>query len=72
MCVSFFYLENPYPMQGPVITIKLSEGTEYATGKDGTQQQMFIEMLFEMNYETGHWRRLKRTRTVSQQAPPPI
>ena len=25
-----------------------------------------VEMLFEMNYDSGHWRRLKRTRVVSK------
>lgn len=65
--------ENPFPQQGPVITIKLSEHTEMipptpqADGSTTPPQTMIIEMLFEMNYDTGLWKRLKRTRVVSQQ-----
>lgn len=59
-----YNLENPFPNQGPVITIKLSEHTE--TVKDTSQTQL-VEMLFEMNYDTGHWRRLKRTRVLARQ-----
>ena len=62
----FLLIENPFPNQGPIITIKLSEETE-TVHQGNTPQTMFIEMLFEMNYETGHWRRLKRTRVMSQQ-----
>lgn len=59
--------EKPYAHQGPIITIKLSENTENVTASDGSQQTQLVEMLFEMNYDTGHWRRLKRTRVVSKQ-----
>ena len=62
----FLSIENPFPQQGSVITIKLSEDTEVIDQKEGPQT-MFVEMLFEMNYETGHWRRLRRTRVLSQQ-----
>jgi len=58
--------EKPYAHQGPIITIKLSENTENVTAADGSQQTQLVEMLFEMNYDTGHWRRLKRTRVVSK------
>ncbi|XP_078379721.1 negative elongation factor A-like [Oculina patagonica] len=58
--------EKPYAHQGPIITIKLSENTETVTASDGTQQMQLVEMLFEMNYDSGHWRRLKRTRVVSK------
>ena len=44
-----------------MITIKLSE--EMVPQGD---QHMLVEMLFEMNYDTGHWRRLKRTRVMQQ------
>lgn len=60
--------EKPYSHQGPIITIKLSENTENVSASDGTQQTQLVEMLFEMNYDTGHWRRLKRTRVVSKQS----
>ncbi|XP_068732984.1 negative elongation factor A-like [Montipora capricornis] len=60
--------EKPYSHQGPIITIKLSENTENISASDGSQQTQLVEMLFEMNYDTGHWRRLKRTRVVSKQS----
>ena len=62
------YLENPFPDQGPVITVKLSEHTEINPSINTPQTQL-VEMLFEMNYDTGHWRRLKRTRVVARQQP---
>lgn len=66
-CFFFSFLaEKPYAHQGPIITIKLSENTETVTASDGTQQMQLVEMLFEMNYDSGHWRRLKRTRVVSK------
>ena len=58
--------EKPYSHQGSIVTIKLSENTETVTLPDGNQQMQLVEMLFEMNYDTGHWRRLKRTRVVSK------
>lgn len=58
--------EKPYPHQSSIVTIKLSENTETVTLADGNQQMQLVEMLFEMNYDTGHWRRLKRTRVVSK------
>lgn len=62
------YLENPFPDKGPVITVKLSEHTEvYTPPSMNTPQTQLVEMLFEMNYDTGHWRRLKRTRVVARQ-----
>ena len=63
----FFPTDKPFPNQGPVITIKLSENTENVQAADGSQQTLLVEMLFEMNYDTGHWRRLKRTRVVAKQ-----
>ena len=61
----FKFTEKPYAHQEPIITIKLSENIENVTASDGSQQSQILEMVFEMNYETGHWRRLKRTRVVS-------
>ena len=61
-------LDKPFSQQGPIVTIKLSENTETTQASDGNQQTLLVEMLFEMNYDTGHWRRLKRTRVVSKQS----
>ena len=53
-----------------MITVKLSEHTEISTAPSmNSPQTQLVEMLFEMNYDTGHWRRLKRTRIVARQQP---
>ncbi|EDO31134.1 predicted protein, partial [Nematostella vectensis] len=52
--------DKPFAHEGPIITIKLSENNETVPTEDGSQQTLLVEMLFEMNYDTGHWRRLKR------------
>jgi len=57
--------DNPFPQQGPILTIKLSENTETNPSGGSNSQTTLIEMLFEMNYDTGHWRRLKRTRVLA-------
>ena len=52
---------NPYPEQGDSITIKLSEHTETVPKPDGTGvATMVVNTLFEMNYKTGEWKRLKK------------
>ena len=53
-----------------MITVKLSEHTEISTSTTNAPQTQLVEMLFEMNYDTGHWRRLKRTRVVARQQQP--
>ena len=53
-----------------MITVKLSEHTEISTASSmNAPQTQLVEMLFEMNYDTGHWRRLKRTRVLARQQP---
>ena len=52
-----------------MITVRLSEHTEISTNSNmNTPQTQLVEMLFEMNYDTGHWRRLKRTRIIARQS----
>ncbi|KAK2557461.1 Negative elongation factor A [Acropora cervicornis] len=64
----FKFTEKPYAHQGPIITIKLRENTKNVKESDGSQQNKLVEMLFEMNYDTGIWRRLKRIRVGSKQS----
>eukprot|EP00058_Branchiostoma_floridae_P011552 XP_002597040.1 hypothetical protein BRAFLDRAFT_231272 [Branchiostoma floridae] len=55
--------ENPCPQQGDSVTIKLSEHTETVPKPDGTgEANMVVDTLFEMNYKTGEWKRLKKYR----------
>ncbi|KAK2557543.1 Negative elongation factor A [Acropora cervicornis] len=68
MFVLVKFTEKHCAHQGPIITIKLSENTENVTACDGSQQTQLLEMLFEMNDDTGHWRGFKRTRVVAKQS----
>jgi hypothetical protein len=54
-----FTQENPTPAEGPVKSIILNE--EYKANEDNTA--MYLEsIVFEMNYQTGTWRKLRRKR----------
>lgn len=65
--------ENPCPEQGDVIQIKLSEYTEVIQKGDGTgSTTMMVDTVFEMNYSTGKWTKLKKYKpltNVSQRRP---
>ncbi|XP_018017141.1 negative elongation factor A [Hyalella azteca] len=62
--------DNPCPHLGNIVTIKLSEGEETVNQPGGTSINMLAETHFQMNYNTGEWRRIKKYRTlpVDQQA----
>ena len=47
---------NPNPEKGSTVTILLN--SEVETDSEG--RNCLVEILFEMNYDTGRWRRLKR------------
>lgn len=47
---------NPNPDKGSVVTILLNSDVE----ADAEGRSCLVEILFEMNYDTGRWRRLKR------------
>eukprot|EP00116_Pleurobrachia_bachei_P012140 sb/3472402/ len=49
--------QNPQPEKGNAVTILLN--SEIERDAEGGRAQL-VEILFEMNYETGRWRRLKR------------
>ncbi|XP_033890726.3 negative elongation factor A-like [Acipenser ruthenus] len=58
--------ENPCPEQGDVIQIKLSEHTEVLPKADGTgSTTMLVDTVFEMNYSTGQWTRLKKYKPIT-------
>ncbi|XP_062305471.1 negative elongation factor A [Osmerus eperlanus] len=57
--------ENPCPEQGDIIQIKLSEHTEILPKADGTgSTTMLVDTVFEMNYTTGQWTRLKKYKPI--------
>ncbi|XP_056298615.1 negative elongation factor A [Pseudoliparis swirei] len=58
--------ENPCPEQGDIIQIKLSEHTEVLPKADGTgSTTMLVDTVFEMNYSTGQWTRLKKYKPIT-------
>ncbi|XP_053560189.1 negative elongation factor A [Bombina bombina] len=58
--------ENPCPEQGDVIQIKLSEYTEVLQKADGTgSTTMLVDTVFEMNYSTGQWTKLKKYKPIT-------
>ncbi|KAF2358514.1 hypothetical protein FHG87_010730 [Trinorchestia longiramus] len=56
--------DNPCPHLGNIVTIKLSEGEETVNQPGGTSINMLAETHFQMNYNTGEWRRIKKYRTL--------
>lgn len=64
LVIVLFFTENPYPQQGDILTIKLSENTETMQAIDGTYKPMTVEMYFQMNYGTGEWKRIQQIREV--------
>lgn len=61
-----FPAENPCPEQGDIIQIKLSEHTEVLPKADGTgSTTMLVDTVFEMNYSTGQWTRLKKYKPIT-------
>ncbi|KAM8940522.1 negative elongation factor A [Pelodytes ibericus] len=58
--------ENPCPEQGDIIQIKLSEYTEVLPKADGTgSTTMLVDTVFEMNYSTGQWTKLKKYKPIT-------
>ncbi|VDO51076.1 unnamed protein product [Brugia timori] len=55
---------HPYPHLGDLLTLKLSETYEDEIRPDGTIQKMRVETFFQMDYRTGEWKRLRKTRAL--------
>ncbi|KAK6109705.1 hypothetical protein QQG55_37050 [Brugia pahangi] len=55
---------HPYPHLGDILTLKLSETYEDELRPDGTVQKMRVETFFQMDYRTGEWKRLRKTRAL--------
>ncbi|CAG0915862.1 unnamed protein product [Notodromas monacha] len=56
--------ENPCPHLGNIVTIKLSEEQETMRQANGALVPVSVETLFQMNYNTGEWRRLRKHRSL--------
>jgi len=58
--------ENPCPQLGNVVTIKLSEKEEDVRQSDQTIERMVVETHFQMNYNTGEWKKVQKLRKLDQ------
>ncbi|KAK7863753.1 hypothetical protein R5R35_011156 [Gryllus longicercus] len=56
--------DNPCPHLGNIVTIKLSENQEHVLQPDDTQITTTVETHFQMNYNTGEWKKIKKIRKV--------
>lgn len=70
--------DNPCPHLGNIVTIKLSEDQENVLQPDDTYLTMMAETHFQMNYNNGEWKRIKKYKHIEnvvdqipQNAPPP-
>ncbi|XP_046667520.1 negative elongation factor A-like [Homalodisca vitripennis] len=58
--------ENPCPRLGNIVTIKLSENQENVRQPDDTYLTMLVETHFQMNYNTGEWKRIQKYREIDE------
>jgi negative elongation factor A len=49
---------------GNIVTIKLSEDQETVSQADDTVVTTTVETHFQMNYNTGEWKRIKKVRKI--------
>ncbi|KAK4875061.1 hypothetical protein RN001_011483 [Aquatica leii] len=56
--------DNPCPHLGNIVTIKLSEDQENVLQPDETYLTMLVETHFQMNYNNGEWKRIKKYRHI--------
>lgn len=59
--------ENPCPQLGHIVTIKLGDHIEKVTYPDGSETYSFVEMHYQMNYQTGEGKKIKKPRPLTQQ-----
>lgn len=57
--------ENPCPQMGSILTVRLSENVENQMQPDGALRQAIVETYFQMNYENGEWKKLRKTRLIA-------
>lgn len=58
--------DNPCPQQGHILSIRLSETKEMVSQTDNTNKPMVADVFFQMNYQTGEWKRIKKYRECEQ------
>ncbi|VVC31515.1 Hypothetical protein CINCED_3A019474 [Cinara cedri] len=62
--------DNPCPQLGSLVTVKLSEDHETVLQNDHTLVNMLVETHFQMNYNTGEWKRIKKYIELDQTSMP--
>ncbi|XP_045475650.1 negative elongation factor A [Harmonia axyridis] len=62
--------DNPCPHLGNIVTIKLSEDQENVQQSDETYLTMMVETHFQMNYNNGEWKRIKKYRHIENMVEP--
>ncbi|XP_044755588.1 negative elongation factor A [Coccinella septempunctata] len=62
--------DNPCPHLGNIVTIKLSEDQENVLQSDASYLTMMVETHFQMNYNNGEWKRIKKYRHIENVVEP--
>ncbi|XP_022911510.2 negative elongation factor A [Onthophagus taurus] len=62
--------DNPCPHLGNIVTIKLSEDQENVQQPDDTYLTMMVETHFQMNYNNGEWKRIRKYRHIEKSVEP--
>ena len=66
MSLNLNFSENPCKDQGDIVNIRLSEHQESIQQPDGTFRPMVVDTYFQMNYQSGEWRRIKKLREIPE------
>jgi hypothetical protein len=56
--------ENPRPEHGSLVSIKLNESEEILTSSNGQQHRVLSELFFQMNYDTGEYKKIKKVKPI--------
>lgn len=58
--------DNPCPHLGNIVMIKLSEREAMVNQPTGAVDKMLAETHFQMNYNSGEWKRIQKYRTLPE------
>jgi len=59
---------NPRPDKGPISIIRLGEKTDTITLDDGSKQTVLRESYVKLNYDTGKWDKIDKTKQLRSEA----
>lgn len=62
---------HPCPTLGNVLTIRLNERTTKLTLPNGREEDIILEEYFHMNFATGEWKIVKKTKPVPREPTAP-